>query len=83
VDAFAQCLEYALFEEGADWRAAARGAQLRHRTLLHYRWDMMAEEIERIYTALLTGAVPLAHEPRIAWGAKRDQVSSSVAQRER
>ena len=83
VDALAQCLDEALVDDGSLRRMADLGVRLRQRALVHYRWDFMAEEIGRVYAALRRGTVPALSTQRMAWGAKHEQVSASVAPRER
>jgi glycosyltransferase involved in cell wall biosynthesis len=82
VEAFAHRLEYVLFEKDTSQRMAEQGARLRQRALLHFRWDMMAQEIERVYGALLSGVEPFANEPRFAWGTPQDQATPGVPQGE-
>lgn len=83
VEGFAECLHYALSDDGAEGPVAARGRRLRQRALLRYRWDMIAEEIGRVYNRLLSGAAPAPDEPPGAQDARSERVVPGVAQRER
>lgn len=83
VAAFAHCLEFALFDEDGRGQVAELGVRLRQRARVHYRWDTVAEEIERVYSAVRHGAALAVSPQPVAWGAKHERISSTVASRER